>query len=207
MEDIEAEDRLLDAAETLFYGHGVQAVGMDRIRAASGVSLKRLYQCFASKEELVEAYLRRRDRRWRGALAAHVAAVPSAAVRPLAVFDWLEAWFGEPDFRGCAFINAFGEMGAGSAAVAEAARDHKAEVRGYLLGLVRAAGATDPEPLADQLALVVDGAITTAAVTGAPEAAARARDAAAVLLAAAGVTGVNTEGREKTRGKRSRATG
>lgn len=207
MEDIEAEGRLLDAAETLFYGHGVQAVGMDRIRAASGVSLKRLYQCFASKEELVEAYLRRRDRRWRGSLAAHVAVEPSAADRPLAVFDWLEAWFGEPDFRGCAFINAFGEMGAGSAAVADAARDHKSEVRGYLLGLVRAAGATEPEPLADQLALIVDGAITTAAVTGTPEAAGRARDAAAVLLAAAGVTGGNTEGRGKARRKRNRATG
>ncbi|ARZ67465.1 TetR family transcriptional regulator [Streptomyces albireticuli] len=204
MEDIEAEGRLLDAAETLFYGHGVQAVGMDRIRAASGVSLKRLYQCFASKEELVEAYLRRRDRRWRGALAAHVAAEPSVADRPLAVFDWLEWWFGEPDFRGCAFINAFGEMGAGSAAVADAAREHKAEVRDYLLGLVRAAGAADPETLADQLALFVDGAITTAAVTGVSDAAGRARSAASVLLAAAGVTGVNTEGGEQSRGKRNR---
>ncbi|MFE0044895.1 TetR/AcrR family transcriptional regulator [Streptomyces albireticuli] len=207
MEDIEAEGRLLDAAEALFYGHGVQAVGMDRIRAASGVSLKRLYQCFASKEELVEAYLRRRDRRWRGALAARVAAEHSVADRPLAVFDWLEEWFGEPDFRGCAFLNAFGEMGAGSAAVADAVRDHKAEVRGYLLGLVRDAGAADPEALADQLAVIVDGAITTAAVTGAPGAAGRARSAAAVVLAAAGVTGGNTEGRERSRGKRNRATG
>ncbi|MEU1818568.1 TetR/AcrR family transcriptional regulator [Streptomyces roseifaciens] len=185
MDIAEADGRLLDAAESLFYEHGVQAVGMDRIRAASGVSLKRLYQRFPSKEVLVEAYLRRRDERWRGALAAYVATCPVAA-RPLAVFDWLEEWFGEPDFRGCAFINAYGELGTGSPAVAEAVRDHKAEVLRYLTGLVRAAGVPEPGPVAGQLAVLADGAITTAAVTGTPGAARRAREAAAVLLEAAG---------------------
>ncbi|MFC5145993.1 TetR/AcrR family transcriptional regulator [Streptomyces aureoversilis] len=186
MDIAEADGRLLDAAESLFYEHGVQAVGMDRIRAASGVSLKRLYQRFPSKEVLVEAYLRRRDERWRGALAAYVAACPSVAARPLAVFDWLEEWFGEPDFRGCAFINAYGELGTGSPAVAEAVRDHKAEVLRYLTGLVRDAGVPEPGPVAEQLAVLTDGAITTAAVTGAPGAARRGREAAAVLLEAAG---------------------
>lgn len=185
MDIAESERRVLDAAEALFYEHGVQAVGMDRIRSASGVSLKRLYQCFPSKEALVEAWLRRRDRHWRGMLAGHVER-RSAKDRPLAVFEWLHAWFAEPDFRGCAFINAFGEMGAGSTAVADAVRDHKAEVRGYLLGLVSAAGAEDAERLADQLAVLMDGAITTAAITGEAGAALRARDAAAVLLAPAG---------------------
>ncbi|GGX59862.1 TetR/AcrR family transcriptional regulator [Streptomyces hiroshimensis] len=189
MDIAEADGRLLDAAESLFYEHGVQAVGMDRIRAASGVSLKRLYQRFPSKEVLVEAYLRRRDGRWRGALAAYVAARPSVAERPLAVFDWLEEWFGEPDFRGCAFINAYGELGSGSAGVAGAVRDHKAEVLRYLTGLVRAAGVADPGPVAEQLAVLVDGAITTAAVTGAADSARRAREAAAVLLEAAGAAG------------------
>ncbi|MBT2387746.1 TetR/AcrR family transcriptional regulator [Streptomyces sp. ISL-11] len=186
MDDIEAGARVLDAAEALFYEHGVHAVGMDRIRGASGVSLKRLYQCFESKEELVEAYLRRRDTRWRTALAAHVTAARSlAADAPLAVFDWLREWFREPDFHGCAFINAFGEMGTGSPAVADAVKEHKAELRRYLLALVREAGAAEPERLADQLSVLVDGAITTAAVTGTPDAARQARSAAAVLLAAA----------------------
>ncbi|GAA0337133.1 TetR/AcrR family transcriptional regulator [Streptomyces blastmyceticus] len=185
MDTTEVERRVLDAAEALFYEHGVQAVGMDRIRAASGVSLKRLYQGFPSKDTLVEACLRRRDRRWRDALADHVELRPADRDRPLAVFDWLYEWFTEPDFRGCAFINAFGELGTGSPAVADAVRDHKAEVHGYLLGLVRTAGVRDPERLAGQLAVLVDGAITTAAITGEPDAACRARDAAAVLLAPA----------------------
>ncbi|GAA0463567.1 TetR/AcrR family transcriptional regulator [Streptomyces stramineus] len=184
MDNAEVDERVLDAAEALFYEHGVQAVGMDRVRGVSGVSLKRLYQRFPSKEILVETYLRRRDRRWRAAMAAAVAAAPERE-RPLAVFDWLHAWCGEPDFRGCAFLNAFGEMGTGSPAVAGAVRDHKAAMRSYLLDLARSAGAREPEHLADQLTVLVDGAIATAAVTGDPAAARSARAAAAVLLSAA----------------------
>ena len=60
-----ARTRLLDTAEDLFYSRGVQAVGMDDLREGSGLSLKRLYALYPAKEQLVEAYLRRRDVRWR----------------------------------------------------------------------------------------------------------------------------------------------
>ncbi|MGW2659297.1 TetR/AcrR family transcriptional regulator, partial [Streptomyces sp. NPDC001478] len=96
-------EALLDAAEGLFYEHGVQAVGMDRIRAASGLPLKRIYRFFPAKEDLVVAVLRRRDQRWRGALAAYVDRVADPRARVLALFDWLGAWFAEPGFRGCAW--------------------------------------------------------------------------------------------------------
>ncbi|MGX8909776.1 TetR/AcrR family transcriptional regulator [Streptomyces netropsis] len=177
------EARVLDAAGTLFYGRGLQAVGMDAIRAASGVSLKRLYQLYPSKDSLVEAYLRRRDARWRDALARYADARPAGAERVLAVFDWLHQWFEEPDFRGCAFVNSFGELGAGSKTVAAVARAHKDAFRRYLAGLVTGAGA--PAALADQLALLAEGAIVTAAISGDAEPALRAREAARVLLEAA----------------------
>ncbi|MET7794573.1 helix-turn-helix domain-containing protein, partial [Micrococcus luteus] len=67
-----AREQALDAAEELFYARGIQTVGMDDIRGASGVSLKRLYQLFPAKELLVEAYLERRDVRWRRRLTEHV---------------------------------------------------------------------------------------------------------------------------------------
>ncbi|MET9870436.1 TetR/AcrR family transcriptional regulator, partial [Streptomyces sp. NPDC006386] len=118
MDRAEARERALDAAEELFYGRGVQSVGMDDVRGASGVSLKRLYQLFPAKEQLVEAYLERRDARWRGRLAEYVERQGEPEERILAVFDWLGGWFGEPDFRGCAWINAYGELGATSARVA-----------------------------------------------------------------------------------------
>ncbi|GHG52442.1 TetR family transcriptional regulator [Streptomyces griseocarneus] len=179
----DAEGRVLDAAEELFYAHGLQAVGMDALRTASGVSLKRLYRLFPSKEALVEAYLRRRDERWRAELAAYADARPAGRERLLAVFDWLGTWFAEPGFRGCAFVNSFGELGSSSPGVAAAARAHKDAFRRYLAGL--AAGAGAPAHLADQLLLLAEGAITTAALSGTAAPARQAREAAGVLLDAA----------------------
>lgn len=132
MDDEEARTRLLDAAETLFYAEGIQAVGMDRIRAASGVPLKRLYRVFPAKESLVTAYLERRDRRWTASLRTAVSEAPDPI---LGVFDWLADWFREPDFRGCAFLNAYGELGTGPEAVVDVIRRHKAELRNLLADL------------------------------------------------------------------------
>ncbi|MEU4894914.1 TetR/AcrR family transcriptional regulator [Streptomyces sp. NPDC044780] len=178
-----AELRILDAAEALFYGRGIQAVGMDEIRSASGVSLKRLYQLFPSKGDLVQAYLRRRDIRWRQGLAAYAETRSTPEESVLAVFDWLHEWFGEPDFRGCAFGNSFGELGATSPAVAATARAHKEAFFRYLADLTAAAG--KPASLAGHVALLAEGAIATAAITGSAEPAHRAKEAVRLLLAAA----------------------
>jgi len=98
--------------------------------------------------------------------------------RVLAVFDWLHTWFSEPDFRGCAWVNCFGELG--SPAVTRLARDHKAGFRRDLRVLVRAAGR--PASLADHLLLLAEGAITTAAISGSPLPARQAKTAARLLL-------------------------
>ncbi|MCK7626852.1 TetR/AcrR family transcriptional regulator [Streptomyces sp. RS10V-4] len=184
--------RILDAAEKLFYERGIQAVGMDRLRTAAGVSLKRLYATFPAKQDLVTAYLHRRDTRWRADLATYVdahtprdAPAPEAATaRIRAVFDWLAAWFATPDYRGCAFLNAHGELGAVSPDIARAARAHKQALRSYLTDLVRPLGHPHPAQLAAQLALLIDGALTDAAVSGDPSAATTARTAVETLLAA-----------------------
>ncbi|MFG2991636.1 TetR/AcrR family transcriptional regulator [Streptomyces sp. NPDC048257] len=173
MDDEEARTRLLDAAEELFYRHGIQAVGMDRIRAASGVPLKRLYRLFPAKESLVTAYLERRDRRWLDSLRTAARAPAEPRARVLAVFDWLAEWFTEPDFRGCAFLNAYGELGA---AAPEIVRVHKAELHALLAGLT-----ADPA-LADRLLILTEGATTVASLAPGPEPAHRAREIAELLL-------------------------
>jgi AcrR family transcriptional regulator len=179
-----AQTQLLDAAEALFYGRGIQSVGMDDIRAASGLSLKRLYQLYPAKEQLVEAYLDRRDERWRARLADHVEAARQSGVGPserlLAVFDWLGRWFGEADFRGCAWVNSYGELGAVSARVAQRARAHKQAFADYLAGLVR--DAELPPPLARQLYLLAEGAMVTAGIFASTEPATQAKDAARALI-------------------------
>ncbi|HEV7865770.1 MAG TPA: TetR/AcrR family transcriptional regulator, partial [Acidimicrobiia bacterium] len=163
--------RLLDAAETLFYRRGVQAVGIDDVRAEAGVSLKRLYQLFPSKDRLVVEFLERRDARWRGRLADFVATRAAAGAAPdariLAVFDWLGEWFAEPGFRGCAWINSYGELGGVSADVVRLARAHKTAFRAYLSGLV--ADAALPPEVTDELLLLAEGAMVTAGIFNSPD--------------------------------------
>ncbi|MFG2455986.1 TetR/AcrR family transcriptional regulator [Streptomyces sp. NPDC048523] len=180
MDSSVARERVLDAAEELFYGRGIQSVGMDAVRGASGVSLKRLYQLFPAKEQLVEAYLERRDERWRGRLAAFVELRSAPEERILAVFDWLEEWFGEGGFRGCAWINSYGELGASSDRVAAQVRAHKKAFGDYLTSLVAAAGR--PAALAGPLFLLAEGAMVTAGITHSTRPAAEAREAARLLL-------------------------
>lgn len=183
MDDQTTRERVLEAAERLFYSRGIQAVTMDQLRADAGVPLKRMYAQFPSKESIVAEVLRRRQRSWTQRLTAAVAAVSDPQGRLLAVYDFLEQWFDEDDFRGCAFINSFGELGGTSPVVAELAREHKQAFFDYVGELVAQAGA--PAALAPQLALLAEGAQSSAAILPDSHSAAHARRAAETLIAAA----------------------
>src|SRR5689334_13124162 len=106
--DDAVRERILSAADRLYYSPGIQAVGMDTLRGEAGVSLKRLYQLFPSKESLVEEVLRRRHQTWNALVETAVAAGDTPRDRLLAIYDMLARWFDEDGFRGCMFINAFG---------------------------------------------------------------------------------------------------
>ncbi|GLW59531.1 TetR/AcrR family transcriptional regulator [Kitasatospora phosalacinea] len=183
-------EALLDAAEALFYEKGIRAVGMDEVRAASGLPLKRIYRLHPAKDDLVVAVLRRRDLRWRADLAAAVEAAGAGAgsasdpdvdgprARLLAAFDWLGRWFAEPGYRGCAWINAFGELGPASPPVLAEVRAHKEAFHAQLADWSRAAGLPDPSAVQ----LLAEGAIVTAAITADPAPARHARAAVEALL-------------------------
>lgn len=173
-------ERLLYTAEKLFYERGYGVVGMDALRADSGLALKRIYSLLPSKDAIAVAMLERRDLAWRGDLAAFVDGVSGARERVLAVFTWLEEWLAGPGHRGCAWINAFGELGAESPAVAATVREHKGRVREYIAGLCAAAGAA--EPVADAVFLLMEGAMSTTGIEGSPRAAREAAQAVGLLL-------------------------
>lgn len=177
-------ERVVEAADSLFYARGIRAVGMDDVRNAADVSLKRLYALFPGKDSLILAVLRKRHTRWTEGLSAAVDATDGAPEKLLAVYDYLATWFAEDTFRGCGFINAFGELGPTSPEVAAYAREHKRSFQAQLAQLVADAG-VDPA-LAPQLAILAEGAQTTAAIEGSPAAATHARRAAETLIAAAG---------------------
>lgn len=177
----ETAQRVLDAAERLFYAGGVRGVGIDAVVAEAGVATKTVYALFGSKQGLVEAYLRRRDRRWLAWLAGQLAQAAPGRDRVLAVFDALGEWFAEPGFSGCAFVNVAGELHADAVSRA-VAREHLVALRALLREVAADIPTADPAGLADGLMLLAEGAIVTAHVEGDRHAATRARTAAASLL-------------------------
>ncbi|HEV8568885.1 MAG TPA: TetR/AcrR family transcriptional regulator [Actinoplanes sp.] len=179
-----ARDRLLSAADELFYAEGVHTVGIDRIIDRAGVAKASLYSAFGSKDELVRAYLQRRHEARQARILSGLERFETPRDRLLGVFDVLAETAATPGFRGCAFYNASAESPAGS--VVEQISDHnRAWLRGLFVELARDAGAKDPEALAAQLVILYDGTSVGARMDRSPAAAATARTMAATLLDAA----------------------
>jgi AcrR family transcriptional regulator len=176
-----ARERLLDAADRLFYSEGVHAVGIDRVLDQSGVAKGSLYYNFGGKDDLVRTYLQNRHAKWAARIDEELATAATPAGRILAIFDALGALFAQPDFRGCAFINAVAEAPPGSAEEL-AAKDFRIWLHELFAGLVAEAGYRDAGQLTAQLVLLYDGANISAQMDHNPAAAGAARDAAAGLL-------------------------
>lgn len=177
-----ARERLLAAANELFYEEGVHSVGIDRVIERAGVAKASLYNTFGSKEELVKAYLAARHESRRERMERSLARYDTPRERLLGVFDVLGELYG-PSYRGCAFLNASAE--AHGAGVDEACDNYRGWVRGLFTDLARAAGVRDPESLAARLVLLYDGTGVSARMDRDPSAAGTAKSVAAVLLDAA----------------------
>ncbi len=178
-------DALLDTAEGLFTRQGYRAVGIDTVLAQAGVAKMTLYKYFKSKEELIAAVLEHRGNAIAAALAERIAAAPGGPrERLLAVFDWLEDAVRSPEFHGCLFIKAASEYPAEADLPRKAALVFKEGCLRLLEGLCREVGADDPEGLARQLQLLLEGTLVMAFLQRNPQAASDARRAAETLLAA-----------------------
>src|SRR4051812_14859111 len=176
-----ARERLLAAAEQLFYEEGINTVGIDRVIGRAGVAKASLYDCFGSKEELIRAYLQERHEARRTRLTTMLARYTTPRERLLGVFDSLAELFAQPRFRGCAFVRASAELRPGSR-LKSVCDESRVWIRTMFTNLARDAGAADPEALATQLVLLYDGASIAAQMDGNPSAAASARTVAAVML-------------------------
>jgi len=177
-----ARERLLGAADELFYREGVHRVGIDRVIAHAGVAKASLYSAFGSKEELVLAYLEARAERRNARVLARVASQDGPRAKILSVFDGLAERVLEPDFRGCAFVRASSEGPLDDSRVNEVCRAARTWTRELLVALARDLGVSDPERLGQQLALLYDGVLVAASVDRNPGAAAEARTVAEQLL-------------------------
>ena len=178
-----ARDRLLAAADRLFYRDGLRASGIDAVIAEAGVAKMTLYSHFKSKDELIAEYLRQRGARTREWLAT------TAARRAAQSGDWiaglfaaLKEWFASPDYRGCAFINAASELPdpahPGRAAIAE----HERLFAELVTDVLRKAKVRDAEAATESLVLIINGAIVSVACGGPPDVADAALSAARKVL-------------------------
>ena len=141
----EGRERILDTAYELFSKHGTRAVGVDRIIAEAGAAKMTLYRNFASKDELIVAFLAAREERWtRGWLQAEVERrADTPAARLLAIFDVFGEWFALPDFEGCSFINVMLELTDREDPGRVASVKHLSVIREFLSGLAAEAGVPD----------------------------------------------------------------
>ena len=174
------KERILETADRLFYLEGIRAIGVDTIAAEIGISKRTLYNHFPSKDALISAYLERR-------FVQRPSSDKSAVEQILGVFDSLERRFASKDFRGCPFVNAVAEMGPSDKSVKKIAIDFKESRRLWFRDLLVQLRVADAEGLATQLVLLVDGSIAQDLVRDDPKMARAAKEAAKVLLAAAGV--------------------
>jgi AcrR family transcriptional regulator len=177
---LSARERLLAAANELFYDEGVHTVGIDRVIERAGVAKASLYNTFGSKDELVRAYLESRHAGTSARITEAISRHATPRERLLGVFDAQGELFAEPGFRGCAFTSASAESP--SEVVERAAGEYRAWVRGLLTDLAREAGVPDPEALGRTLQLIYDGASLSARMDRDPSAAIAARAAAETLL-------------------------
>ncbi len=165
---IPPRERILAVAAELFYRHGIRAVGVDAIAAAAGTNKMTLYRHFTSKDELVAEYLRRTaaiaDQCWDTYARAHPGD-PAAQVRA-----WLKDMAGHLancNERGCALANAAVELPDKAHPARAVIEEYKVAQRAHLVELCRSARLDEPEMLADELHLLLEGARVTRQSVGA----------------------------------------
>ncbi|GHB01001.1 TetR family transcriptional regulator [Streptomyces tendae] len=162
--------RVLEAAERLFYAHGIHAVGVDLIAAEAGVTKKTLYDRFGSKEQIVVEYLAGRDERWRDLLAGRLeAAGEGAAARVEAVFEASRAWSARYGAKGCSMINAHAEISDPAHPAHPVIIGQKRWMLDLFTGLAREIDAAGADRLARTLMLLHEGALVAHGVGVLPD--------------------------------------
>lgn len=176
------QDKILQTAEQLIYTNGIHAMGMDLLVRTSGVARKSIYRYYATKEDVAVNALSARDVRWMHWFRTETDKATSPEARILEMFTVLKGWFESEGFRGCAFINTAGEIGDAEDPIRQLAKAHKQKLFDYALELCQQLNIEQPDVLAKQLLILIDGAITLALVMGDHNAADSARDMAQLLL-------------------------
>jgi AcrR family transcriptional regulator len=159
-----ARERILAAAYELFSTRGIRAVGTEEVLAQAGVAKSTLYRHFPSKDELVLAFLHRREHRWTREYVEAEARRRGSTPRErlLAIFDVFDEWFHRDDFEGCSFIKVLLEMGDLDSPLGKASAAHLEYIRSVVRTLAEEAGVRDSEVFAHSWHILMKGSIVAA---------------------------------------------
>ncbi|WP_230473623.1 TetR/AcrR family transcriptional regulator [Dyella choica] len=162
-----AADRIRETAFDLFYREGIRAVGVEEIVSQAGVTKPSLYRAFESKDELIAAYLRDYDQRFRERFEAPGAEHPrDPKAHLLAYLDRLATRACHDDYRGCGLTNAVIEYPEREHPAHQVAVQSKQNLRERLREMCREMGARDPDELADGLLLLLEGSYVSGQAFG-----------------------------------------
>jgi AcrR family transcriptional regulator len=178
----DARERILDTAYELFSRRAIRDVGVDEVIERAGVAKATLYRHFPSKDDLVIAFLERREERWTMAWveaeARRRGTTPEEQL--LAIFELFDEWFQRDDFEACAFINVLLEMRSAHP-TGQASVRHLANIRTVVSRLADEAALRDPESFAHSWHILMKGSIVSA-TEGDAQAARRAQSMARLLI-------------------------
>lgn len=180
--EVAPKDKVFQTAARLFYQHGYRAVGVDTIAAESGIGKMTLYRHYPSKDDLIVAYLNNSNDEFWNYFEQSTKDALSPREKLLAFFQDLQDYVTTPACYGCPFLNVATEYPETDYVGHQVALEHKQSVRARFRQLAKEAGATNPEGLADQLFLLMDGAYMASRMFGTKNPAAQVAEAARVLV-------------------------
>ncbi|MEM6256829.1 MAG: TetR/AcrR family transcriptional regulator [Planctomycetota bacterium] len=182
-------DRLIVSAIDLCYRNGFHAVGLDQIIAHAGVTKTTFYKHFESRDDLLIAAIKKRDewelKAWKRAIDE--IGGDSMQQQLLAIYDLLDAWFNEPIYGGCMFINAASEFPNPSDPIHQAAAQHKIHFRQWVDEIAEQAELEDPKGFTDTYIMLLEGALVLRQVYGQNDAARKAKQRVIQIMSMHGV--------------------
>jgi AcrR family transcriptional regulator len=189
-----ARERILAAADELFSQRSVRDVGINELISRAGVAKATFYAHFASKDDLVLAFLERchQDLTVEAIIAECRKKTNDPTAQLLIIFDVLDGWFRQDDFQACAFVSTMLEMGP-THPLGQASISYLAQVRDFMRTLAEEAGLNQPDVFARSCHILTKGSIISA-VEGDKEAAVWAKRMAASLISDHGGSATPTAG-------------
>jgi AcrR family transcriptional regulator len=158
----DVRDRILATASDLFYHHGIRAVGVDLVVEKAGVAKTSLYRHFGTKDDLVVAFLQRMDeefwKTWDEVSQQHS---DDGRAELKAQLEWIGERVNQPDYRGCPQLNIAAEYPELGHPARKFAKEHKREMRRRLKNIAEKLKSADPDQLAGQLAVLINGAFVS----------------------------------------------